>query len=228
MDDLIFECPKCKQRFEAPPDMAGQSITCPSCDNSIRVPYSKKLVLPVKHHPSPISKFFDSRYNLIQRSIQAHSLAINEHAQSIHYYREHSNQYFCSRCDSWVDPHFDYEHVSSGGGGFMMPNGLVVVRQESSTREFIRCSRCGIRLDRYSGGELANQCAIKHNTALAKLKRLQRFVAKWHKLDHLADKRPRLATCLRFHLLCPWFIPVVLLLILSLWFWVIFLPSLFR
>ena len=37
-DEIRFECPHCEQSLEAPSDMAGESIDCPSCGNPIDVP----------------------------------------------------------------------------------------------------------------------------------------------------------------------------------------------
>lgn len=38
MDDLKFDCPHCKQPLSAPPDLLGQTMTCPACSRPIRVP----------------------------------------------------------------------------------------------------------------------------------------------------------------------------------------------
>lgn len=38
ISDIKFECPKCKQSLEAPGDMQGQQIGCPTCSQAIMVP----------------------------------------------------------------------------------------------------------------------------------------------------------------------------------------------
>lgn len=40
-DDIRFACQHCGQSLEAPPDMAGESIDCPTCQKSITVPIVK-------------------------------------------------------------------------------------------------------------------------------------------------------------------------------------------
>lgn len=50
MSDLAFSCPQCNQHFNAPLDMAGQVIACPSCQKEMRVP------APAQAHRSPMSQ----------------------------------------------------------------------------------------------------------------------------------------------------------------------------
>ena len=38
MSDLKFNCPHCKQALEAPEEMLGEAIECPSCNDSIELP----------------------------------------------------------------------------------------------------------------------------------------------------------------------------------------------
>lgn len=38
MPDITFNCPGCKQSLEAPEDMAGDIIECPTCGQQITVP----------------------------------------------------------------------------------------------------------------------------------------------------------------------------------------------
>ena len=38
MSDINFDCPKCGQNLDAPPDLAGLFIECPSCAAIIKVP----------------------------------------------------------------------------------------------------------------------------------------------------------------------------------------------
>lgn len=38
MADINFDCPACGQNLDAPPDMAGLEIVCPSCENTITIP----------------------------------------------------------------------------------------------------------------------------------------------------------------------------------------------
>lgn len=37
-DDIVFECPKCRQWLEAPANMTGLFVECPKCDAIIKVP----------------------------------------------------------------------------------------------------------------------------------------------------------------------------------------------
>ena len=38
MADISFSCTHCSQHLEAPPDMAGMALECPSCNREIMVP----------------------------------------------------------------------------------------------------------------------------------------------------------------------------------------------
>ncbi len=38
MSDINFDCPKCGQNLDAPPDMVGLFVECPSCATIIKVP----------------------------------------------------------------------------------------------------------------------------------------------------------------------------------------------
>ena len=46
MSDLKFTCPHCKQSLEAPEDMLGQVIDCPSCSKQIQVPKPQARTAP--------------------------------------------------------------------------------------------------------------------------------------------------------------------------------------
>lgn len=46
MSEIKFACPHCQQHLEAPPDMAGDSLACPSCNEAIRVPTAPGGALP--------------------------------------------------------------------------------------------------------------------------------------------------------------------------------------
>ncbi len=46
MSDINFDCPKCGQNLDAPPDLAGLFIECPSCNAIIKVPASPGSVSP--------------------------------------------------------------------------------------------------------------------------------------------------------------------------------------
>ena len=41
MPDINFTCPNCGQSLEAPDDILGQQIACPSCNETINVPKSQ-------------------------------------------------------------------------------------------------------------------------------------------------------------------------------------------
>ena len=38
MADVKFKCPHCSQNLEAPDDMGGEAIECPSCNKNITIP----------------------------------------------------------------------------------------------------------------------------------------------------------------------------------------------
>lgn len=38
MSDINFDCPKCGQNLDAPPDLAGLFVECPSCAAIVKVP----------------------------------------------------------------------------------------------------------------------------------------------------------------------------------------------
>jgi DNA-directed RNA polymerase subunit RPC12/RpoP len=38
MDDITFDCPRCKQSLEAPDDMLGQQVDCPACGHKVVIP----------------------------------------------------------------------------------------------------------------------------------------------------------------------------------------------
>ncbi|MGD9874517.1 MAG: hypothetical protein AB7T27_09640 [Kiritimatiellia bacterium] len=42
MTDIAFGCPHCQQPLEAPPEMAGEYIECPTCKQSISIPEQQK------------------------------------------------------------------------------------------------------------------------------------------------------------------------------------------
>ena len=48
MSDLTFNCPHCGQELEAPEDLLGQSIECPSCNGSIQLPEPEPKPTPKK------------------------------------------------------------------------------------------------------------------------------------------------------------------------------------
>ncbi|MCZ7593077.1 MAG: hypothetical protein M5U15_13505 [Kiritimatiellae bacterium] len=43
MSDINFDCPNCGQNLDAPPDLAGLFIECPSCASVIKVPNASGL-----------------------------------------------------------------------------------------------------------------------------------------------------------------------------------------
>lgn len=47
MSEISFNCPWCEQHLEAPAEMAGDVIACPSCEKEIKVP------LPAEPKPRP-------------------------------------------------------------------------------------------------------------------------------------------------------------------------------
>jgi len=48
MNDFKFNCPHCQQSLEAPSDMIGYEITCPSCNNRILIPSPQPQPAPPK------------------------------------------------------------------------------------------------------------------------------------------------------------------------------------
>lgn len=53
MSNIIFTCSHCKQSLEAPADMLGQLIDCPSCQHSIEI--RKETISPLVSPPAPES-----------------------------------------------------------------------------------------------------------------------------------------------------------------------------
>ena len=39
MADIRFNCPSCNQSMEAPSDMSGQVVACPSCRSTFKIPF---------------------------------------------------------------------------------------------------------------------------------------------------------------------------------------------
>ena len=46
MPDLNFDCPHCGQNLDAPADMAGVEIACPSCEKGISIPSESATPAP--------------------------------------------------------------------------------------------------------------------------------------------------------------------------------------
>ena len=45
MEDINFDCPHCGQNIDAPPELGGCIVDCPSCPKKVKVPaYQGKLV----------------------------------------------------------------------------------------------------------------------------------------------------------------------------------------
>jgi uncharacterized protein (DUF983 family)/DNA-directed RNA polymerase subunit RPC12/RpoP len=55
MSDLKFNCPHCQQSLEAPEELLGQTINCPSCNGRIQLP-SPQPRQPAKPLPPPQKK----------------------------------------------------------------------------------------------------------------------------------------------------------------------------
>jgi len=58
--EIKFSCPHCSQHLEAPPEMFGAVIACPSCDKQIQVPQPRQastpppLSRPIIAEPQPL------------------------------------------------------------------------------------------------------------------------------------------------------------------------------
>ena len=50
MADISFACPQCNQELEAPADLAGEIVECPSCETQLTVPEAE--VTPAASPPS--------------------------------------------------------------------------------------------------------------------------------------------------------------------------------
>jgi hypothetical protein len=56
MSDLEFTCPHCQQTLEAPEEMLGETIDCPSCNGSIQLPHPKAAVPSKSQQSSPAGR----------------------------------------------------------------------------------------------------------------------------------------------------------------------------
>lgn len=45
MEHIIFACPNCSQSLEAFPNMTGQLVDCPKCNNEVEVPERTEKIL---------------------------------------------------------------------------------------------------------------------------------------------------------------------------------------
>jgi len=48
MTEINFDCPHCKQNLEAPVEMAGDTLSCPTCGTMIQVPFKAGLPVPAR------------------------------------------------------------------------------------------------------------------------------------------------------------------------------------
>ena len=55
MNDIKFECPRCKQHLEAPPDMCGERIECPTCKHELLIP--SLSINQMQPTPAPMPNF---------------------------------------------------------------------------------------------------------------------------------------------------------------------------
>lgn len=53
MSDINFDCPKCGQNLDAPPDLAGLFVECPSCGTVIKVPAGPGQASHAHHEDIP-------------------------------------------------------------------------------------------------------------------------------------------------------------------------------
>ncbi len=53
MADVNFDCPRCGQNLDAPEQMAGMTILCPSCKQEMAVP---AVLAPPPPPPGPVSE----------------------------------------------------------------------------------------------------------------------------------------------------------------------------
>ena len=58
MPDINFDCAFCKQNLDAPENMSGMNIECPSCGKAIRIPAPFHIHYPIKktYGPQPASR----------------------------------------------------------------------------------------------------------------------------------------------------------------------------
>ena len=47
MANINFKCPSCGDTLQATPDMSGDNIECPNCNNSILVPQTSTIMAPI-------------------------------------------------------------------------------------------------------------------------------------------------------------------------------------
>lgn len=66
MSEFKFNCPHCQQSLEAPEDMLGQTIECPSCNGSIQLPEPEPQPSPAPA-PTPKKKIVTHRPSAASR-----------------------------------------------------------------------------------------------------------------------------------------------------------------
>jgi hypothetical protein len=71
MADISFNCPFCNQHYEAPEEMAGQTLECQNCKKEITVPRlniilktsTPKNIQPVKPSPKIQKRLYHATFN---------------------------------------------------------------------------------------------------------------------------------------------------------------------
>jgi len=78
MSEVKFCCTYCNQPLEAPQDMGGQAIACPSCKKSITIPQIQETIPPPLPMPPPIPRSGSEKQKWYKTSLDSQDDAIDE------------------------------------------------------------------------------------------------------------------------------------------------------
>lgn len=143
------------------------------------------------HISSPLSH--DSPYCSQIRDVLERIQAIK---REVDRYKLRKDSYYCSRCNRWTKPFFEYVDLPGPGIAISNDHGITLFRQTHSTEERARCNSCGTQVF-LSGDDNLQSATIKLQWNQERLDCLQRKEARCYELHKLSKKRPILATFLR-------------------------------
>jgi hypothetical protein len=79
-NNIVFDCPECRQGIKAPADLAGDMAACPNCGKDVKVPGSvskqEDFVPPLPSHPQLVSLTPPSIGNTLPINKKSNGMAI--------------------------------------------------------------------------------------------------------------------------------------------------------